>query len=199
MGPCASATPRPTRPSTMSMAASFSPPRHSSSTSGCRERAMRRSMPCLNRSAGLPSITPSSPMPASGSTGGEHACTRTRRPCAGPLVIGCLGSAAASVSKTTRRCGAGRPRGFARPFCAGPGMPIVRPLFLMGVMVALGRQIAAHVGIGVLLNGERRRGVTHEDGDNPLVGADRGEPTRNLRGDVDEALAARRHPGCLAR
>ena len=58
-------------------------------------------------------------------------------------------------------------------------------LLLVGVRTALGRQdiqrieqVVLHVGIGVLLNEERRRGVADERREKAVVGHKSLEPTR---------------------
>jgi hypothetical protein len=50
-------------------------------------------------------------------------------------------------------------------------------------------EIGAHVGIGVLLDDERRRGVAQVNEQHAVPGAGLGEEARNLAGDLDEALA----------
>ena len=54
----------------------------------CRDRAMRRCFTQSSRSVNRRQSSRSSPMRGYGSFAGEHACTRTRRPCAGPVARG---------------------------------------------------------------------------------------------------------------
>ncbi len=83
---------------------------------------------------------------------------------------------------------------------------VVGALFLMGVRRALRRQrfervdeIAPHVRVRILLNGQRRRGMADKHGEESRSGADLVEPARKSAGEFDEPLALRLNGEAVAR
>src|SRR4030067_1214875 len=77
---------------------------------------------------------------------------------------------------------------------------VVGSFFLMGVGSILRREeiervgeIQPHIRVGILLDRQRCRGMTHEHGEEPILAGDAFEPARKLAGDLYEALARGRH------
>jgi hypothetical protein len=60
-------------------------------------------------------------------------------------------------------------------------------------------QIAAHVGVGVLLDGEGRGGMANKDREETISRRDAAEPAPQVFRDVNEALALRRHAQPMTR
>ena len=75
---------------------------------------------------------------------------------------------------------------------------VVRPLHvvdpgrvLRGEPIERGHEVGLHVGIGILLDGERGRGMAQKDQQRPLAGAGLREEARGMIGDLGEACAGR--------
>src|SRR3972149_3938609 len=70
---------------------------------------------------------------------------------------------------------------------------VVGSFFLMGVVAILRREeiervgeIQPHIRVGILLDRQRCRGMTHEHGEEPILAGNAFEPASKLAGDLDE-------------